>query len=67
MNFGFSQFFFLGGDLLSGMIFGPRQGQSHMGGELALGMELDEGGFKNWSAEARNAPPPAKLEQILVF
>ena len=48
------------------MIFGPRRGQSQMGGGLTSGTGPDEGDLEKLSAEAKNAPT-AKLEQMLVF
>ena len=36
-------------------------------GRLTSGTESDEEDLKKLSAEAKNAPPTAKLEQILVF
>ena len=53
---GFSQIFWWGGgDLLSGKIFGLCQGQSHMGG-LASGTESDEGDLEKIVRCAKNAP-----------
>ena len=64
---GFSQNFWWWGDSLPGMISGLRQGQSQMGGHLALGTESDEWGTSKNCLPRPKMPPTAKLEQILVF
>ena len=45
-----------GGDLLLGMIFGPRWGQSQIGGTSHLGRSQMRGHLEKLSAEAKNAP-----------
>ena len=53
---GFSQnFWWGGGDLLSGTIFGPHWDRVRWG-RLASGTESDEGGLEKISAEAKNTP-----------
>ena len=64
---GFSQKFWWG-DLLSGTIlFSVPDGDRVRWGILPSGMESDEENLEKLSAEAKNVPPTAKLEQILVF